>query len=267
MTCYRHPDREAHVRCQRCERFICPACQNEAPVGFLCPEHAGRKPRKSRSNSVAPLTTALIAINVVVWVLQILPGSVVTNYLAYTPWITALEPWRMITDGFVHSQSNPMHLLLNMYSIYIFGRVLEPMLGRLRFAAVYLVSIFGSSVAVLWLSGIDTWVVGASGGLFGLMAAYFVVLRRIGSDSSQMLGLIAINFAFGFFIPGISWQGHLGGLLTGAAIALIYSATRSPRDQTKQTLGVIGVAIALVLIAAAGYVIRIAPYLPIFISQ
>lgn len=173
----------------------------------------------------------------------------------------------MITDGFVHSPDNPMHLLLNMYSIYIFGRVLEPMLGRLRFGLVYLISIFGSSVAVLWLSGIDTWVVGASGGLFGLMAAYFVILRRIGADSSQMLGLIAINFAFGFLVSGISWQGHLGGLLTGAAIALVYSATRAPSDRTKQILGVAGVAAVLAAAAAAGYVLRIAPSLPIYISQ
>lgn len=233
----------------------------------MCPEHAGSKPRKVRSQKVAPLTTALIAINVVIWLLQVMPGSVVTNYLAYTPWITALEPWRMITDGFVHSQSNPMHLLLNMYSIYIFGRVLEPMIGSLRFAAVYLISIFGSSVAVLWLSGIDTWVVGASGGLFGLMAAYFVILRRIGADSSQMVGLIAINFAFGFFIPGISWQGHLGGLLSGAAVALVYAATRSVRDRSKQVLGIAAVAAALVAVAVSGYVLRIAPALPFFISQ
>jgi membrane associated rhomboid family serine protease len=141
------------------------------------------------------------------------------------------------------------------------------MIGSLRFAAVYLISIFGSSVAVLWLSGIDTWVVGASGGLFGLMAAYFVILRRIGADSSQMVGLIAINFAFGFFIPGISWQGHLGGLLSGAAVALVYAATRSVRDRSKQVLGIAAVAAALVAIAVAGYVLRIAPALPFFISQ
>jgi membrane associated rhomboid family serine protease len=260
MTCYRHPDREAYVRCQRCERFICPECQIEASVGFLCPDDAGgtvtqinrRRTRAARVRQSGPrpaITLTLIGINVALWLLQIMPGSFVTQLFAYVPQLTAVQPWRMITAGFVHDPSNVLHVLLNMYSLYIFGQVLEPMLGRGRFAALYLLSLFGGSVGVLWLASPDSWVVGASGAIFGMMAAYFVVLRKLGQNSSQMLGLIAINLVFGFVSSGVSWQGHVGGLVTGGVVALILANTRQLSQQAAQRLGLVSVTILLVLLA------------------
>ena len=259
MTCYRHPDREAYVRCQRCERFICPECQIEASVGFLCPDDAGgtvtqinrRRTRAARVRQSGPrpaITLTLIGINVALWLLQIMPGSFVTQLFAYVPQLTAVQPWRMITAGFVHDPSNVLHVLLNMYSLYIFGQVLEPMLGRGRFAALYLLSLFGGSVGVLWLASPDSWVVGASGAIFGMMAAYFVVLRKLGQNSSQMLGLIAINLVFGFVSSGVSWQGHVGGLVTGSVVALVLANTRQLSQQAAQRLGLVSVAVILVLL-------------------
>jgi len=268
MICYRHPDREAYVRCQRCERFICPECQIEASVGFLCPDDAGgtvtqlnrRRTRAARVRQSGPrpvVTLTLIGINVALWLLQIVPGSYVTDLFAYVPQITAVQPWRMITAGFVHNPNlflqdgvHPeavLHLLLNMYSLYIFGQVLEPMLGRARFAALYLIALFGGSVGVLWLASPDSWVVGASGAIFGLMAAYFVVLRKLGQNSSQMLGLIAINLVFGFVSSGVSWQGHIGGLVTGGVVALVLANTRQISQQAAQRLGLVSVVIILAL--------------------
>ncbi|MEN9967278.1 MAG: hypothetical protein RL036_511 [Actinomycetota bacterium] len=260
MTCYRHPDREAYVRCQRCERFICPECQIEASVGFLCPDDAGgtvtqinrrrtRAARVRQSGLRPAITLTLIGINVALWLLQIMPGSFVTQLFAYVPQLTAIQPWRMITAGFVHDPSNVLHILLNMYSLYIFGQVLEPMLGRGRFAALYLLSLFGGSVGVLWLASPDSWVVGASGAIFGMMAAYFVVLRKLGQNSSQMLGLIAINLVFGFVSSGVSWQGHVGGLVTGGVVALVLANTRQLSQQAAQRLGLVSVTILLVLLA------------------
>ena len=237
MTCYRHPDREAYVRCQRCERFICPECQVEASVGFLCPDDAGgtvtqlnrRRTRAARVRQTGPrpvITITLIGINVAFWLLQIMPGSYVTDLLAYVPQITAVQPWRMITAGFVHDPSNILHVLLNMYSLYIFGQVLEPVLGKMRFLWLYLASIVGGSIAVLLFSDPLSVTVGASGGIFGLMASYFVVMRAIGRNSSQIMGLIAINLVFSFLMPGISWQGHLGGLIVGAIVTYAYTKVR-----------------------------------------
>ena len=154
----------------------------------------------------------------------------------------------MITAGFVHDPNNFLHVLLNMYSLYIFGQVLEPMIGRARFAALYFISIFGGSVGVLWLASPDSWVVGASGAIFGLMAAYFVILRSVGANSGQMLGLIAINLVFGFFASGVSWQGHVGGLITGGIVALVLANTRMLSQQAAQRLGLVSVVIGLILL-------------------
>jgi membrane associated rhomboid family serine protease len=193
------------------------------------------------------ITISLIMINLVIWLLQVIPGSTVTSTLFYAPLLTVIEPWRMITAGFVHSPDSFWHILLNAYSIHIFGRVIEPMLGPIRFLVLYLVSIFGGSAMVLWLGEPVVPVVGASGAFFGLMGAYLIMLRAIGDNSGLLVGLIAVNLAFGFLVPGISWQGHLGGLLAGMAVTAVYARTRykSGLSQKIQVLGVIG------LIAAA----------------
>ena len=198
------------------------------------------------TRSSAKITLGIIAINVLVWVGQMLPGSTLTYQLAFTPLSVYTEPWRMFTAGFVHDTSNPLHLLLNMYSLYIFGSVLEPALGRLRFITVYLISLFGSSVAVMYLNTPDSWVIGASGGIFGLMAAYFVVLRTVGSNARAMFGLIAINLVFGFFVQGVSWQAHLGGLFAGGALTSVYANTRGRTQKTAQLVGSIAVILVFV---------------------
>lgn len=254
MTCYRHPDREAFVRCQRCERFICPACQIESAVGFLCPDDAGGTPKqvsrqrtKARLADKPRLTLGLIAACVLVWLLQLSPlGQTVEIYFAYTPLATTIAPWQMLTAAFLHGSW--LHLLFNMYTLYIFGQVLEPMLGRARFLALYIVAAFGGSVAVLLFSNPAGSVVGASGAIYGLMGAYFVSLRATGQRSAQLTGLIAINLIFSFISPGISWQAHIGGLLTGAAVAAIYSATKKPEQKTLQGLGLVLVIAGLVVL-------------------
>jgi membrane associated rhomboid family serine protease len=202
------------------------------------------------------ITVSLIMINLVIWLLQVIPGSSVTTALFYAPLLTVLEPWRMVTAGFVHSPDSVWHILINIYSIYIFGRVIEPMLGPSRFLVLYLISIFGGSAAVLWLSEPVVPVVGASGAFFGLMGAYLVMLRAIGDNSGLLVGLIAVNLAFGFIVPGISWQGHLGGLLAGMAVTAVYARTRykSGLSQKIQVLGVVGL---IVLITVAGVIFRL----------
>ena len=202
------------------------------------------------------VTVSLIMINLVIWLLQVIPGSMVTTSLLYAPLLTVIEPWRMITAGFVHSPDSFWHILLNAYSIYIFGRVIEPMLGPARFLALYLISIFGGSAMVLWLSEPVVPVVGASGAFFGLMGAYLIMLRAIGDNSGLLVGLIAVNLAFGFLVPGISWQGHLGGLLAGMAVTSVYARTRykSGFSQKIQVLGVVGL---IALATVAGVVFRL----------
>jgi membrane associated rhomboid family serine protease len=195
-------------------------------------------------------------INLVIWLLQVIPGSSVTTTMFYAPLLTVLEPWRMLTAGFVHSPDSFWHILINIYSIYIFGRVIEPMLGPSRFLVLYLISILGGSAMVLWLSEPVVPVVGASGAFFGLMGAYLIMLRAIGDNSGLLVGLIAVNLVFGFVVPGISWQGHLGGLLAGMAVTSVYARTRykSGLSQKIQVLGVLGL---IVLATVAGVIFRL----------
>jgi membrane associated rhomboid family serine protease len=208
------------------------------------------KLRKPRTDSPV-VTYALIGINVLVWVLQILPNSVVTNYLVYAPYRTLSYPWEMISSGFAHDPGGPLHLLFNMYSLFIFGRALEPMLGRGRFAALYLLSLFGGSVAVLLIAP-SSYVLGASGAIFGLMAAYFVVARSLGANSSQFLGIIVLNLALGFFVSGISWQAHVGGLTVGAVVAFLMMQSRNVRKANQQVWLLGAVAVGLVVLTFIG---------------
>lgn len=205
-----------------------------------------------RRSQQAPITSALLAINVLVWLGQISPfGQAITYEFFFAPVLAISEPWRMLTAGFVHDWSGPLHILFNSYAIWIFGRQLEPMLGTLRFLLLYLTSIVGGSVAVMWLSDPVVPVVGASGALFGLMGAFFVIIRATGGNASQLFGLIAINFALGFFVSGISWEGHLGGLVTGLLIALLFAKTRKPNQLVLQIAGLAliwGAIVALTLL-------------------
>ena len=199
--------------------------------------------------SPAQVTLGLVLLNVAIWLLQIVPGSSLTDKLAFVPVSVFVEPWRMITAGFAHDPSNILHVALNMYSLYIFGSILEPMLGRLRFLAIWLTAIFGGSVAVMYLNTPDTWVLGASSGIFGLMASYFVVLRALGDRSRGLIGLIAINLVFGFLMPGVSWQAHLGGLLAGGAMTAVFTNSRG----SKQAQVVGGILVALVFVGLTIY--------------
>ena len=269
-VCYRHPDRQSFVLCQRCGRTICPQCQTQAAVGFHCPECVttarARAPRQ-RSRVVrgirrlgedgAPAVTySLMAITAFVFLLQFVTGDLVTRYLTYYPVLTAREPWTMITSMFVHGSF--LHVTFNMLSLYIFGRALEPVIGRARFLTLYLLGGFGGSVAVLLLNP-SSGVLGASGAIFGIFGAFFVIQRGLGGNSLQMVILLVINLGIGFIVPGVSWQAHVGGLLVGGLVGFILLKTRAIRAQGRQKLLLAAVAVGLIaitVVAFTSYVIR-----------
>ncbi len=272
--CYRHPDRQSFVLCQRCGRTICPECQTQAAVGVHCPECTRearmsaprRKPavvsaaRIAMNNGAPVATYSIIALCVVVFAIQYLTGGpnngiATMALLDYSPWVPS-EPWRMLSALFLHASF--IHIGLNMFSLYIFGPILERMLGRTRFIVLYLLSGFGGSLAVLLIApGIP--VLGASGALFGLFTAFFVIQRGLGGNGNSLLILIAINLVIGF-IPGfnIAWQAHVGGLVVGAVVALVLMKTRRTDQRTVQILLLIGVAAALIALTVAG--LALMPY-------
>ncbi|UUT34351.1 rhomboid family intramembrane serine protease [Microbacterium elymi] len=206
-----------------------------------------------------PLATYwIIGITVVVYLTQLIPHSPVQQWLALNsayliPALGPIEPWRLITVLFVHS--GWLHIGLNMLALWMIGRILEPLLGHVRFLVIYLISGIGGSVAVALLAP-GTWVVGASGAIFGLFGALLIIGRHIGANVSGIAIIIAINFAFPFVVGllsgslaavQISWQAHLGGLIAGSAVGFIYARTRSIRRRRLQ----IGLLIALTVVLLA----------------
>ena len=204
------------------------------------------------------VTYALIAINAFVYLLQWLPGLRLTDYLAYAPAYTwaeygpmgvTYEPWRLLTSTFAHSTGFVFHILLNMYTLWIFGQILERMLGRSRFLVLYLISALAGSLGVMYWAGPTTFVVGASGAIFGLVGAFLIIQRKLGGDTTQLFILVGINLVIGF-LPGMSvaWQAHLGGLIAGLLLGFIYVQTRNASQRRVQNLLVAGIAaISLVL--------------------
>ncbi|WP_338029031.1 rhomboid family intramembrane serine protease [Glaciihabitans arcticus] len=201
-----------------------------------------------RSSTKPVVTYSIIVLNAIVFALQFLLGDFVFQNFAYAPFLTASEPWRMITSAFLHSETSIFHILFNMYALFIFGPQLEQMLGRGRFIALYLLSAFGGSVAVLLLGDPTGGVIGASGAIFGLFGAFFMIQRKLGGNTIQLVILIALNLVLGFIIPNVSWQGHVGGLVVGLAVSYVYLQTRSPAQRRWQIGGVVAIAAALVAI-------------------
>ena len=279
-VCPRHPDRVAYVRCQRCGRPTCPECQRPAAVGIQCVDcvregqKSMRMPRTQFGAKVTPagrpvVTISIIAICAAVWLLQRV-SSQVTSEIAFYPVLGASEPWRFLTSAFAHSPGQPMHILFNMYALWVLGQYLEPMLGRVRFAVLYLVSAFGGSVGYLLLASPpplpltqegfanSSWVtsmVGASGAVFGLFGALLVLNRHLGRSSGPIIGVIAINAVLGFVFPGIAWQAHLGGLLTGMALAGVITATASQGRRKYQLAALATVLVLLAVAATAKYAV------------
>ncbi|WP_354570576.1 rhomboid family intramembrane serine protease [Glaciihabitans sp. UYNi722] len=207
--------------------------------------------RMGRSDSPI-ISYGIIGLCVVIFVAELFTGTtrgvVFQNLFYYGPY-TAIQPWRMITSLFLHLSI--LHLLFNMYSIFIFGPMMERMLGRARFAALFLLSGIGGSVAVLLIAP-ATPVAGASGAIFGLLGAYFVIQRHLGGNSVQLLIVIGINLALSFVIPGIAWQAHIGGLIVGALVGLIFARTRNRSQRTIQFVGLGGTLAALIALAIFG---------------
>ncbi|MBG0814291.1 rhomboid family intramembrane serine protease [Planomonospora sp. ID82291] len=261
-TCHRHPDRETYVRCQRCERPICPDCMRDAAVGFQCPEcvaEGNRGVRQAQAvfggGAVATpyVTWGLLVLNVLAYIAENVSDQVLSA-LAMSSGDVAYrgEWWRLITGAFLHSPLDGggfalTHILFNMWALYAIGPELERRLGSLRFLALYLLSALGGSVAV-YLFGIAA--VGASGAIYGMFGALFVVSRKLGYDVRGVLWLIGINVVITFTIPGISWQGHLGGLVTGVVVAAVLVHAPARNRTAVQLAGCAAVVLLLVAVVA-----------------
>ena len=242
-----------------------------ASVGFQCPDDvaAGAKSvREARtvfggrvSGDTSRVSIALIALNVVVFVVGLLVGerSLQVEY-GNIPGpvligddlggVVTGEYYRLLTAAFLHA--GVFHLAMNMFALATLGPTLESALGRSRFLALYMLSALGGSTLSYLLSSPTTLGVGASGAIFGLFAAYYVVVRRLGGETRQIVTLLVINLVITFTIPIIDEKAHIGGLIIGAVVAAALAyVPRGPRRTALQAAACAVVLVVLLGVVAA----------------
>jgi membrane associated rhomboid family serine protease len=275
--CYRHPDRETWISCQRCGRPICPDCMHSASVGFQCPEciREGRRttrPPRTIGGGLLPsragfISYVLIGLNVLAYIAVLatptdvdgwsraedfgvmMPDGYTFSDVGHVGGVADGEYWRLLTAAFLHASI--LHILFNMYALAVFGPMLEQAMGYVRFLALYLTTAIASSVTVYWLSPEHQPTLGASGAIFGLFGASFAVLRKRGLDVSPLFMLLAVNLFITFAVPNISWQGHIGGLVCGLVLGgVIAYAPRKHRNLVQvAAFAVVWVALIALIIA------------------
>lgn len=267
-TCYRHPDRPTGLRCARCGRPACTECLREASVGFQCVECVAQGQRDVRRvttlagaepRSGQPLVTAvLVALNLAAFVVSVaLAGSLFGNSgsdlfsrLTLFPYGVAEGQWyRLVSSGFLHF--GPVHIALNMYALYVLGRELEVALGRVRYLALYAISLLGGSAAVMLFQAPSGASAGASGAVFGVLGGLAVVILRLRRSPTAVFTVIAVNIAFSILVPNISLSAHLGGLVVGAAVtaALVWApAARRTLVQVSAMVGITAVLVAVIVV-------------------
>jgi membrane associated rhomboid family serine protease len=276
-TCYRHPGRETYVSCVRCGRHACPDCMRSASVGQQCVECVGegarstRQPRTTfggRPATGAVVTWTLVAINVAIFLVTWVRPGIVTDLemLGYASYVQGGPPhgvaagewYRLITSAFLAPATGLgglgfLDILFNMWALVFVGPSLEGLLGRVRFLAVYLLSALGGAVMFYYLAPPYSAAVGASGAIFGLFGAWFVVSRRLRLDTRGIVVLIGINLALSFFFHNaIAWQDHIGGLLTGALLTAAY--VYAPRQNRVAVQ--VAATVAVVALIAVAIVVR-----------
>jgi membrane associated rhomboid family serine protease len=251
-----------------------------ASVGQQCVEcvqqgqRGVRQPRNQLAGGFlrgnALVTKALVAINILLFLVELAKPSLGTDwamlgYAYYYPGgalhgVAAGEWYRLITSAFLPPAVTGgglgllglLDIAFNMYALIIVGPAIEQVLGRWRFTGVYLLSALGGSVMYYYVAPQNSLALGASGAIFGLFGAWFVMARRMGADSRGITMLIGFNLVISFVFRGtIAWQAHVGGLLTGLLITAAYVyAPRKNRTalQIAATVAVLAVAVVAVVI-------------------
>jgi membrane associated rhomboid family serine protease len=271
-VCYRHPGRQTYVSCVRCGRPACPDCLRPAAVGHQCVEcirdgNKGARQATGRFGGAitaqAKVTWSLIGINIVLYLVQLAHPNLATDWemlggartnSGQIIGVAAGQWYRMITAAFLPGTGNLgiLDILFNMWALLIVGPAMERALGAVRYLSVYLVSAIGGSVLYYLLVAPNQPALGASGAIFGLFGAWFVLSRRLGLDSRQVVFLIVLNLGISFALPFIAWQAHVGGLVAGGLLTAAYVyAPRRNRTAIQITATVVMLGICVI-----GVVIR-----------
>ncbi|MFS8100390.1 rhomboid family intramembrane serine protease [Lentzea alba] len=267
-VCARHSDRPTRLRCTRCDRPACPECLRDASVGMQCVDcvnEGARTVRRPRtlagaevSNGRPIITQVMIALNVLAYVVTVVQsGSPMNNSRAGLFTATSLIPeltangewWRIVTSGFMHF--GLIHLALNMAALFVVGPVIEQELGKLRYSAVYFLSLLGGSAAAFYFGSVCQQLAGASGAVFGLMGALLIVFKRQKRDISTIVVIVGLNLVSNIF-TNASLLGHLGGFVIGGLLTL--AMVKAPRENRNAYQ--IGAVVAAALLLGVMFVLR-----------
>jgi membrane associated rhomboid family serine protease len=289
--CYRHPAVQTGVHCTRCERSICPDCMVSAPVGYQCPDCANRSKREfakggtrravtvGARRTTASVTNVLIALTAAMFLVELALGG--PNSLLAGPSVSVLariggafainsggngivrggiamgQYWRLVSPMFLHA--GIIHIAMNMYGLWLFGRILEDEMGSVRMLVIYFLSgIAGNAASFAF--GPNTVSIGASGAIYGLLGAFVAYnyqrrhLRFFRARLQAVMPWVVLNFVLSFSIPFIDWRAHLGGFVAGILAAYATEGVRS-RDRGRMAgslLGVAGLVAVIVGIVAFG---------------
>jgi membrane associated rhomboid family serine protease len=242
-----------------------------ASVGFQCPEcvsEGRRSVRPARTmyggslrRGGVDVTRVLIGINVVIFLITAASGagtlsgggtSSIYDRFALIPTDVADGDWyRLVSSMFLHY--GIFHIAFNMWALYVIGSPLEAWLGRLRFVVLYFLAGIGGGILSFATGPLVSQAAGASGAIFGLFGAFFVISRRRGLETGGIVGLIVINLVLSFTVANIDWRGHVGGLVVGALVGIAFAwAPAGPQRDRVQALGCLGVALVLTAAGFAG---------------
>jgi membrane associated rhomboid family serine protease len=209
--------------------YQCPACASDSTPVIKGINRNRFFPNQKNTPVTKFLSISLIAI----FLLQELTGTLlVKSFALFAPLVTSGEWWRLISAGFLHGSI--IHLLFNVYILWVIGSQLESIVGNIKFIIIYFVSLLGGSVASYLFSPFGSYSIGASGAIFGLMGAMLVVGRKRNLDISQITTLVAINIVIGFVLSGIDWRAHLGGLAAGAFISWVLLNATSLKEKNQR---------------------------------
>jgi membrane associated rhomboid family serine protease len=262
-VCYRHPGRPTYVSCVRCGRPACPDCLRPAAVGHQCLQcirggnRTVRRPTGRFGGAItrqARVTQALIGLNIALYLILLAHPSLQNDWEMVGNGVAAGQWYRLVTSAFLPGTGGLglLDIAFNMWALLIVGPAMERSLGVARYLAVYVLSAIGGSLSFYFLALPAAQALGASGAIFGLFGAWFVIARRLGVDARAVVFLIVANLVLDFLVPFIAWQAHVGGLVTGAVLTAAYVyAPRRGRGATQ-----LAATVAVLAILALGVIIR-----------
>ncbi len=273
-VCYRHPGRQTYVSCVRCGRPACPDCLRPAAVGHQCVDcikqgNQGVRAAAGRFGGPgnlagARVTWAIMGVNILLYLIQLAHSSLATDWAMLGGGVTPSgqligvvggQWYRLITSAFLPGTGyfGILDIAFNMYALYFVGPAIERVLGPARYLGVYLLSAVGGSVCFYFLGSVSTFALGASGAIFGLFGAWFILARRLGADWRPVVTLIVLNLVLSFVGASIiAWQAHVGGLATGLVITAAYAY--APRKS--RTLIQVAATIAVLALLVGGVLLR-----------